>query len=34
MNSQEKKIHGLKQKNCELTGTKMIFKRNKYQLYP
>jgi hypothetical protein len=26
MNSQEKKIHRLKQKNRKLTGTKMIFK--------
>jgi hypothetical protein len=26
MNSHEKKIHGLKQKNRELTETKMIFK--------
>jgi hypothetical protein len=25
MNSQEKKIWGLKPKNCEFTGTKMIF---------
>jgi hypothetical protein len=23
---QQKKIHGQKQKNCELTATKMIFK--------
>jgi hypothetical protein len=33
MNSQEKKIQGLKQKNRELTKTKMIFKPNFIDTY-
>jgi hypothetical protein len=33
MNSQEKNIHGLKQKNHELTETKMIFKSKKIDTF-